>query len=591
MLWNHIRFICRHYFKNARAIFVYLFINMAALLLIPLISVYLPRIVVQGVTEGWQVSRLIFWVGGLTAAISLLNVCNTVCTRRYREKTTIGRLELGMQWQEMLMTCQYTLTEDPRWQMKIGEGGNAIFSDGRTRGIAGMMCGLQDFFINALGIFSFGVILGVLHPLVLLLLIITSLIPGIVANRVSMYEFNQRENWQPYDRQIQYIYWHITTSQAGKEVRIYKGREFFLRQMEEAILKRLVWLKRIMLRRLKAEGVSALMLVLQNSVSLGWIVYEITRGQISVADFAFYAGAVIQFTQFVNQFVQGYSVVRKCSYDVQRVREGLAYAPQKKAELAEMPADSPAPEIQFCHVSFRYPGSDRTILEDINFRIRPGEKIALVGGNGAGKTTLVKLLCGFYQPTSGQVLVNGRPLSEMEEGEQLSLFSAVFQDMLILPFSVMENVAVAGKADVARVRRCLEQAGLSERFPNLNAPLVKEVQEEAENLSGGEQQKLLLARALYKEAPALILDEPTAALDPLAESRLYEQYNELCRKKTSLFISHRLASTSFCDRIFLMGNGRILEEGTHEELLALGGIYAHMFYEQGKYYQDQEAAE
>lgn len=207
--------------------------------------------------------------------------------------------------------------------------------------------------------------------------------------------------------------------------------------------------------------------------------------------------------------------------------------------------------------------------------------------NGAGKSTLVKLLCGLYQPTSGQILIDGIPTTQWEEGELFGLFSTVFQDMLVLPFSVLENVAPSGRADVAKVRRCLEQAGLSQRFPDLNLPLVKGIQDGAENLSGGEEQKLLLARALYKEAPILVLDEPTAALDPLAESELYTKYNEFTQKKTSFFISHRLASTGFCDKILLLGEGRILEEGSHAQLLEQGGMYAHMFHEQSKYYADK----
>lgn len=209
-----------------------------------------------------------------------------------------------------------------------------------------------------------------------------------------------------------------------------------------------------------------------------------------------------------------------------------------------------------------------------------------MGENGAGKTTIVKLLCGLYQPTSGRIMVNGVLLSELSEASRCALVAAVFQDMLVLPFNVLENVSIGSDTDVKRVRACLEKAGLSKRFPNLNMNLVKGSAEDAENLSGGEQQKLLLARALYKDAPVLILDEPTAALDPLAESQLYEQYHELTKTKTAIFISHRLASTRFCTRIFLLGNGKILEEGSHEELLAADGRYAQMFFEQSKYYQE-----
>ncbi len=587
MLLRNIRFICRHYFRSARSIFLYLLLGVAAMLLMPVLGVYLPRVVVQAVTEGWDFSRLVLYVSILAAGIALLNVLSTFSGMKYSERVSHGRMEMMLTLEEVMMSCKYSLTEDPAWQTKIEEAGNAIFSDGRSSGIAGMVHTLRDFVINILGIFTFSAILGVLHPMMLVLLVFTSLIPGLIVNKVNLRLFQLKEEWLMYDKQIDYIYSHTTTAEAGKEIRLYHAAGLFLRQMEEAIGKRLSWAKKAILRRLMSDGVSALVLVLQNGVSFAWIVAEIIQGKISVADFTFYSGAVIQFIQFMNRFVQSYSTVKQCGRDVQMVQEAFSYLPEKKHQES-VSANGSAPEIRFEHVTFSYPGSEKPVLWDVNFCARAGEKIALVGANGAGKSTLVKLLCGLYQPTEGRILIDGVPISEKEEGALYGLFSVVFQDMLILPFSVLDNVAVAGRADVEKVRRCLEKAGLSKRFPDLNQPLVKGIQDGAENLSGGEEQKLLLARALYKESPILVLDEPTASLDPLAESELYEKYHELTGGKTSLFISHRLASTRFCDRILLLGDGRILEEGSHKELLAKGGEYARMFHEQSKYYKDSK---
>lgn len=591
MLLRNIRFICRHYFRSTRSIFVYLLMSVAAMLLIPLLSVYLPRVVVQAVTENWEFTRLELYVGALAAGIALLNVFSTLSSMKYGEKAGHGRMEMMLILDEVMMSCKYHLVEDPAWQIKIEEAGNAIFSDGRSSGIAGMVYTLRDFVINMAGICTFAAILGILHPMVLVILVFTSLIPGLVANRVNLRTFNQRENWVHYDKQIDYIYNHITGTTAGKEIRLYRADGFFLGRMAEAIKNRLVWAKKTLFRCLGTDGVSTLMLVLQNGIALGWIAGEIIQGKISVAEFTFYSGAAIQFAQFMNRFVSTYSTVKQCSHDVQMVQEAFAWLPEKKAAPFEMTSGHPAPEIRFEHVTFSYPGTEEPVLKDISFRVRPGEKMALVGANGAGKTTIVKLLCGLYQPTEGRILIDGISNYERKDEELYSLFSTVFQDKLVLPFSVLENVAVNGKADVERVRRCLEKAGLSQRFPDLNQPLVKGIQDGAENLSGGEEQKLLLARALYKEAPILVLDEPTAALDPLAESELYGKYNEFTREKTSFFISHRLASTGFCDRILLVGDGRILEEGSHRELLAKGGQYAHMFREQSKYYKNSLEAD
>lgn len=230
-------------------------------------------------------------------------------------------------------------------------------------------------------------------------------------------------------------------------------------------------------------------------------------------------------------------------------------------------------------------------MSGIDLTIRPGEKLAVVGLNGAGKTTLIKLLCGFLDPTRGQVLLNGQDIRRYNRRDYYRLFAAVFQQFFLLAGNIEENVAQRdGEIDRKRLEHCIEMAGLTEKVSSLpqgyDTKLVKSVYEDAVELSGGEKQRLMLARALYKEAPILVLDEPTAALDPIAENDIYQKYRQLTRGRTSVYISHRLASTRFCDRIILLENGVIAEEGTHEELIAKGGSYAGLFEIQKKYYQE-----
>ena len=222
----------------------------------------------------------------------------------------------------------------------------------------------------------------------------------------------------------------------------------------------------------------------------------------------------------------------------------------------------------------------------------PGERLAVVGLNGAGKTTLVKLLCGFYDPTEGRVLLNGEDIREFNRQEYYTLFTAVFQKFSVLEATLEENVAQTREGiDEARVRECLEKAGLTERVAalpdDLKTHIGREVFEDGVLLSGGEMQRLMLARALYKNAPILLLDEPTAALDPIAENDIYQKYAAMTVGRTSVFISHRLASTRFCDRILLIDGGVIAEQGSHEELLACGGKYAGLFEVQSKYYREE----
>ena len=253
--------------------------------------------------------------------------------------------------------------------------------------------------------------------------------------------------------------------------------------------------------------------------------------------------------------------------------------------------------IELRDVSFRYSGSEaepaKEVFSHLNLRIRPGEKLAVVGLNGAGKTTLVKLICGFYDPDEGEVLLNGVNIKVYDRRDYYRLISGVFQDFSVIASTIAVNIAQdTQKIDMERVADCVEKAGLKKKIESLprkyDTLLDRFVYTEAVELSGGELQRLMIARLLYKDSPIVVLDEPTAALDPIAESDIYQKYNALTRGKSAVFISHRLASTRFCDRILLIEDGRIAEEGTHEELLANGKRYAELFELQSRYYQKTE---
>lgn len=213
------------------------------------------------------------------------------------------------------------------------------------------------------------------------------------------------------------------------------------------------------------------------------------------------------------------------------------------------------------------------------------------GLNGAGKTTLVKLICGFYDPTEGSVLLNGKDIRRYNRYEYYQLFSAVFQQLSVLEVTLAENVAQSiDQIDMERVKECIEKAGLTQRVESLpkgyDTHIGRKVFEDGVEFSGGEMQRLMLARALYKNGSVIVLDEPTAALDPIAENDIYLKYNEMTAGRTSVYISHRLASTRFCDRIIFLAEGQIAEEGTHESLMALNGQYAELFRVQSKYYRE-----
>lgn len=246
-------------------------------------------------------------------------------------------------------------------------------------------------------------------------------------------------------------------------------------------------------------------------------------------------------------------------------------------------------QVEFRDVSFRYPSSDDFVLRHVNMSFRIGSRLAVVGQNGSGKSTFIKLLCRLYDPTEGQILLNGIDIRKYRYDDYMALFSVVFQDVHLVPLSLGENVASSAHYDEARVRRCLVDAGFGDRLatlPNgLQTLLNKETKQEGIELSGGESQKVAIARALYKDAPFLVLDEPTAALDPITEAEIYARFNAIAGDKTSIYISHRLSSCKFCDSILVFDHGKIVQQGTHDILVTEEGKYQSLWNAQAQYYQ------
>lgn len=247
-------------------------------------------------------------------------------------------------------------------------------------------------------------------------------------------------------------------------------------------------------------------------------------------------------------------------------------------------------EIEFRDVSFRYPGSERMVLENFSIKIPVGQKLAIVGANGAGKTTFVKLLVGLYHPTEGEILINGINIGDINTEEYFKLFSVVFQEINILPFSLYENITCEDSSTKKDIHKIISDTNLNtvvDTLPKgIETSLKKILDETGVELSGGQNQKVAIARALYKNAPIMVLDEPTAALDPIAENEIYRCFDQIVAGKTSIYISHRLVSTIFCDRILVFEQGKVIEEGTHEDLMQKHGRYYQMYELQSRYYKE-----
>ena len=385
---------------------------------------------------------------------------------------------------------------------------------------------------------------------------------------------------------------------AGKDIRVY-GMSGWLTNIYYSLVKEMnAWERKKSSKRFLSSLFSLIVILVRDSLAYAFLIGMAINKQITVDQFVLYFAAVAQFASFFGGILNTWGGLHASSLRVCDVRKFIdtdvtEACGDKKADEHMLSA----PEIEFDNVSYRYDGSDDYVLKNVSLKFKAGESLALVGLNGAGKTTLVKLLCGLYKPTSGQIRINGIPSDSFALKEYYRLFSPVFQDSKTAFFTLAETVSgdLNGNYDVSRVENCLKSVGLGNKLDTLpkgiNTVLDKQVDSEGTAFSGGETQKLMMARALYKDAPILVLDEPTAALDPIAESKIYEEYQSMTRGKTSLFISHRLASTRFCDRVVYMENGEITEIGTHEELLSAGGEYSRLYEMQSCWYRDDYGKE
>jgi ABC-type multidrug transport system fused ATPase/permease subunit len=396
------------------------------------------------------------------------------------------------------------------------------------------------------------------------------------------------------DRQIGYITYFYSDFDYAKDIRIYGMLGWICGMLRGLQQNRFDWTKKLSLRTWLGVVINSLLALLRDGLAYFFLVGMVLSQKMTIGDFVFLFGAVAGFSAWLNGIAGNVSDIVAKGIHIGYYREYFS-VPDKynHGDGIPLPTKSEGPfDIELRDVTFTYPGAQQPVIQHMNLKIAKGEKLAVVGTNGAGKTTLVKLLCGLYYPSEGEVYTNGRLVQAYNIENYYSLFSTVFQDMYLLPVSIREFVASCDdEIDDEKVRSALEKAGLTTKVLSLpdqmHTKLMKGVFDDSIELSGGEKQKLMLARALYKDAPFIILDEPTAALDPIAESALYQQYNALTEDKTAVYISHRLASTNFCDRIILIENGKITECGTHDELMALGGQYAYLFHMQSQYYQEE----
>lgn len=581
-------FVIKKALKVNKRLAFYFIAKFISSLAVPFLGSLLAACAVHMLAGGYEISEYFGAMAGLAVLTLAFEVIKIYSTERYQWQSTFVRCgDFLCEVAEKSLTDDYDKIEPRECQTKLWAAFEALGSN--WVGVEGMLKDLSTASVSFAGMLFYGALTGFYCPYALLPLIFSvaaDLFFTVTAGK--LYE-RSREKINECSRENDYLR-SVSKSAYGKDIRAFKLENWLIKKSEQLIKRRIDAERNYRLNNLGKDLTGVFFNVAREAVTYLVLASTVIGGEMSIASFTFVTGLTAGFSTWLSDFSGSAYRLHSHSKQVAAYRDFLEDNGQEKA-AREVAVTAPV-EIELENVSFTYPGAEKPVLNGVSFKIPAGGKVALVGNNGAGKTTLVKLLCGLYRPTSGVIKINGEDISKFPREEYYKLISAAFQESNLFAFGVQDNVTCTDgdKANEPAFWQAIEKAGLTQKIRDLPKAektfVTREFDKNGVDFSGGEKQRLMLARAIYKNAPILLLDEPTAALDPINEEKIYKLYQSLAQGVTSVFISHRLASTRFCDEILVLNGGKISERGTHEQLMKNGGEYAALFEVQAKYYAD-----
>lgn len=591
-LRSNLKFIFGTMFRQEKALRYLIPIGIIVAPIMSYLWTFTSRSVIQLITreQGWHALLPLMFT--FTVIILLACVMNTYYWSSTWFRYIGVRMQLLTKLNRKAMTVNFEHLENSDVMDAFRKAQNS--SGGNDQGIEGMMrAGVDCMSKLAVALVGF-VIMGTLHPLILLLLCATAASSFVMNDKVNAH--TKKTVWDvlaPWWRKNSYMNNISTEFKAAKDIRMFHLTDWLLSKCRELNQYRYNMQKKNERNWFLVGEFDNMMWALSQVGIYAFIVNAVIKKEVSIANAFLYVTTAETFYDSISSVLKNISALRQRNREVSDFRSFLDF---EGGSLGD--AGLPAPECSkyefvFENVSFCYPKAEKYALKELNLTLEPGERLAVVGLNGAGKTTFIKLLLRLYEPTSGRILLNGVDIRAFQKRSYYRLFAPLFQEVELFAFPLAENISMdtPENTDVARAEECLNMAGFSDKLKDLtkgvHTEVLKVIDEEGLDFSGGERQKLALARALYKDAPIVVLDEPTAALDALAEYELYQNFDRMIGHKSAIYISHRLSSTRFCDHIAMFQEGKMVEYGTHEVLLRKNGPYANMFELQGQYYVEE----
>ena len=591
-VFKNIRIALKAWFKRYPSAFVLVPVYLAIRIATPFINTLIPSMAIRSISQG-EVKSFVILISLSLLIFTVINAASNIMGTYVQAQRTYTRLAgYTADFAHKTLMTDYQNIEPQKNQKILGKAANSLSSN--WRGVEHLMIQTTEFSILTFGILTYGSAVLILDWKILLVTLAMFVFDVTLRNHAIKYSDSKREESSEIWRKKNYIMQKSLNVSAGKDIRIYQLGNWFHKLLCEVVLARGRLEKKLQLRWYFPTVSGTFFNFSRDFIAYSILIKRVLDGQMDIATFTLYLGIISGFTGWIYSLSERFNNIRRSSHEFNDYHAFMNLPDKERKQVtAEVSPDKRAPEITFKNVSFAYPDVEKNTIQNLDFTIKAGEKIALVGNNGAGKTTVVKLLCGLYDQTQGQILIDGKTIDDIGLDNYQDKISVLFQDTNPMAFTIEENITglEGGKGDASKLEDCLKKSGLWEKVQSLpqkeKTHITQTFSEDGILLSGGETQKLLLAKAIYKNGSFLILDEPTSALDPLAESKIYEEYNNLAEGKTAVFISHRLASTKFCDRIMFLENGSIVECGSHDELMKKGGKYKEMFDIQAQYYREE----